>query len=353
MDASFLQTDRRDYEIARHISLVLHDPQAFVDLRRQGWCEVDLPEELFDADYPGHYFRRIKSISLTLPCVAGPYTPINCTLTLLASHLRINAVPGTRYPEQNAPNDARFSHSYGAIQSVATSHGQNDAGLFEVNFRDERYLPFEGAGAISRWRIDLPHDCNAFDPDTLSDVVMKLSYTARDGGKPLADAARKSLRARWATTDQEDGVTAMTPLRRLFRVRYEFSDAWVQFRNALATGDASLLLTIDRDRFPYLFRGVPITIVGAQLIVTLSSGIAQSSLTLTITPPQGQPKDVTLSPTPADATVLMSGPLDPSSVDVGANNAWSVAAKAGFPIAAVRDLGIVLTYTVKVPPYTR
>jgi hypothetical protein len=93
--------------------------------------------------------------------------------------------------------------------------------------------------------------------------------------------------------------------------------------------------------------------VGAQLIVSLSSAIAQFSLTLTITPPQGQPKDVTLSPTPADATVLMSGPLDPSSVDVGANNAWSVAAKAGFPIAAVRDLGIVLTYTVKVPPYTR
>jgi hypothetical protein len=32
---------------------------------------------------------------------------------------------------------------------IATSTAQNDAGVFEFNFRDERYMPFEGAGAIS------------------------------------------------------------------------------------------------------------------------------------------------------------------------------------------------------------
>ena len=47
-------------------------------------------EELFDLDYPGHYFRRIKSVSLTLPCVAGPYTNISCTMRLLKNSLRIN-----------------------------------------------------------------------------------------------------------------------------------------------------------------------------------------------------------------------------------------------------------------------
>jgi hypothetical protein len=30
-------------------------------------------------------------------------------------------------------------------QSIATSNAQNDDGMFELNFRDERYLPFEGA----------------------------------------------------------------------------------------------------------------------------------------------------------------------------------------------------------------
>jgi hypothetical protein len=27
--------------------------------------------------------------------------------------------------------------------------------MFELNFRDERYLPFEGAGAISTWQLEL------------------------------------------------------------------------------------------------------------------------------------------------------------------------------------------------------
>jgi hypothetical protein len=38
--------------------------------------------------------------------------------------------------------------------AASTAH---DSGVFELNFRDERYLPFEGAGAInSTWTLDLP-----------------------------------------------------------------------------------------------------------------------------------------------------------------------------------------------------
>ena len=35
---------------------------------------------------------------------------------------------------------------------------QNDSGLFEPNLRDERYLPFEGCGAISSWCLELPKE---------------------------------------------------------------------------------------------------------------------------------------------------------------------------------------------------
>jgi hypothetical protein len=47
-------------------------------------------------------------------------------------------------------DDPRFRDNVGAIQSITTSSAQNDSGLFELNFRDEWYLPFEGAGAISQ-----------------------------------------------------------------------------------------------------------------------------------------------------------------------------------------------------------
>ena len=58
-----------------------------------------------------------------------------------------------------------------------------------ADFRDERYLPFEFAGAVSRWRIELPPETNFFDFDTLSDVVLHLNYTAREGGDVLRAAA--------------------------------------------------------------------------------------------------------------------------------------------------------------------
>jgi hypothetical protein len=42
--------------------------------------------------------------------------------------------------------DDQFTKNFSPIESIATSTGQNDSGLFELNFRDERYLPFEVQG---------------------------------------------------------------------------------------------------------------------------------------------------------------------------------------------------------------
>jgi hypothetical protein len=183
MEQAYLEKNKRDYEITKNISLMLHDPMALITLKESGCCEVFLPESLFDADYPGHYMRRIKSVSLTISCVTGPYTGINCTLTLLSNKTRVKSTPADPYLEKDGEEDDRFVANFAAMQSIATSHAQNDSGMFELNFRDERYLPFEGAGAISRWRIDLPKDCNAFDFNTLSDAILHLKYTAKEGAK--------------------------------------------------------------------------------------------------------------------------------------------------------------------------
>jgi Tc toxin complex TcA C-terminal TcB-binding domain len=180
----------REYELSKRVSLVLYDQGALPVLKSTGRCELELPEELFDAEYPGHFFRRLKRVAIAIACVSGPYTTINCTLTLLSSKVRIRGDSAPRSPEQ--PSDPRFRYDSVAVQSVATSTGQNDSGLFELDFQDERYLPFEGAGAISRWRIDLPKETNAFDFATISDIVFELDYTARQGGASLGQAARTS-----------------------------------------------------------------------------------------------------------------------------------------------------------------
>jgi hypothetical protein len=261
MEVAYLDQNKREYEITKHISLAMNNPLELIRLKATGECEIELPEMLFDMDNPGHYFRRIRSLALTIPCVVGPYTSINCTLTLLNSRLRknttLNADPGN-YIEMPTGNDPRFVYSFSSTQSIATSGAQNDSGLFELNFRDERYLPFELMGAISRWRIELPKKNNAFDFDTISDVVLQLRYTAREGGAALRGAASDAV-------ESLIKKTANQPLARLFSVRHEFPNEWNRFLHP-ADPDAdkkivhSLAIDLGRERFPFQFRAKTISI---------------------------------------------------------------------------------------------
>jgi hypothetical protein len=58
------------------------NPEELIRLRETGICHFNIPEALFDVDFPGHYYRRIKSISLTIPCVTGTYSNVSATLRL-------------------------------------------------------------------------------------------------------------------------------------------------------------------------------------------------------------------------------------------------------------------------------
>ena len=260
MEMAYLDQHKREYEITKHISLVLLDPMALISLKEVGSCTLNLPEMFFDTDYPGHYMRRIKSVALTIPCVAGPYTSINCTLTLLSSRVRKDSNAQGAYPEQDS--DQRFVYNIGAIESIATSTAQNDSGLFELNFRDERYLPFEGSGVISSWRIDMPPDCNAFDFETITDVILRINYTAREGGKSLQDAASGA---------RDDALhKAHTQQSRLFSARHEFSSEWYRFLHPADTATSqTLALNLSIERFPFLFRGMHLKVQAMKLFLKL------------------------------------------------------------------------------------
>jgi hypothetical protein len=266
LEVAFMETDVREYEIIRSISLILFDPWALINLKETGHCMVSVPEALFDMDYPGHYFRRIKSVSLTIPCVTGPYASVNCTLTLLNSKIRRDT------GDNDYSSDAHFISNYCAAQSIATSTAQNDSGLFEVNFRDDRYLPFEGAGLVSSWRIDMPADCNTFDFETISDVVITFRYTARYGGDKLREAARKA--AVMPARPQQpfsNGLTSFPPqnnIQRLFSLKHEYPTEWYRFIHPAVSAKSSVMqIALDNTRFPFQFRGKQIVISQAEIVV--------------------------------------------------------------------------------------
>ena len=88
MAQSHLRENCREYEITKLVSLCMQSPASFLRLKTTGLCEIDVPESMFDLDYPGHYMRRVKAITLTIPCSTGPYTGIHCRLQLLTSSIR-------------------------------------------------------------------------------------------------------------------------------------------------------------------------------------------------------------------------------------------------------------------------
>ncbi len=246
MEVAYLDKNKREYEITKHISLITIDPISLVKLKETGECFISLPEALFDMDYPGHYMRRIKSVSITIPCVTGPYAGVNCTLTQQSSTIRhASILPSGSYKRQG--DDKRFSDSFGTIQSIVTSSGQNDSGLFEANLRDERYLPFEGQGAISTWRIQLPTQFKSFDYDTISDVILHLHYTAREGGDLLRNGAVENLKTMIDEAQASGSV-------RLFSVRHEFPTEWAKFtrvESVSSDNPAGLTLNLKPEHYPF------------------------------------------------------------------------------------------------------
>jgi len=49
--------------------------------------------------------------------------------------------------------------------------------MFTLNFDDERYLPFEGTGAVSNWNLKFTRSTPELLA-SLSDVIIRVSYTA-------------------------------------------------------------------------------------------------------------------------------------------------------------------------------
>ncbi len=283
MEKSFMDQNRREYEIAKHISLLQHNPLALIALRETGTCIVELPETLFDMDYPGHYMRRLKTVSLTIPCIVGPYTSVSCTLTLLRSKTRISAIDAGTYAEDVETDNPRVVTNFAAMESIATSSAQNDSGMFDLNFRDERYLPFEGSGTISLWSIDLPKDFRQFDYETISDVVLHIRYTSRQGGVALQKAALTSL-TKWLETE------ASKPQARLFSLRHEFPSEWNRLQSvADNNGDHKQPFSLTRQRFPFSFQGdkKQITVNSVDLF-GVPKGASVPKLNLTLTDPEGQ-----------------------------------------------------------------
>ncbi|MQT49252.1 phage tail tape measure protein [Pseudomonas helleri] len=185
MSTAYLQHNQRALEISKTISLrQLHRKDSGATLNQEwsalktdllvnGTVDFELTQALFDADYPGHYLRRIKSISVSLPATLAPYENIRATLTQTYNKIQFSEAPDS------------IKENLHVHEEIALSTGLNDSGLFTLNFdHDERYLPFEYTGAVSRWQLAFPNPKDqATLLDSLTDIIVHVRYTAITGGR--------------------------------------------------------------------------------------------------------------------------------------------------------------------------
>jgi hypothetical protein len=115
--------------------------------------------------------------------------------------------------------------------------------MFELNFNDDRYLPFEGAGVTSEWRLSLPKESNYFDFDSISDVILHINYTSRNSGGTLAQNAKANL-----------ATVLPNSAARLFSLKHEFSTEWYKFLNPDGGADQELVITLRPEHFPFFIR---------------------------------------------------------------------------------------------------
>jgi hypothetical protein len=238
MTTAYQDAGNRGMEITRRISLAALDPVALLRLMAGGTCEFTLSEALFDYDFPGHYRRQIRWVSVDFADNYGEPTTPNAILTQL-SHKTVlrpetSAVKYLLDPKGSPP--AALRSDWRARQQVALSHvqaGEENNGLFRLNPDDDRYLPFEGTGAVSAWRLELTGRRSVDDPSQLNDVVLTLRYTA-DGGDPVFTNAVKGMLKPYSTF-------------RFVDVAAEFPEAWEEF---LGSDEDELVLSFSADMFP-------------------------------------------------------------------------------------------------------
>ncbi|MHA3736726.1 Tc toxin subunit A-related protein [Pseudomonas sp. Eth.TT006] len=192
MAAARIKRDEHRLQLVKTISLKDLDADKWASFKSSGQLVINLNEKLFNEDYPGHYCRQVKSLSLTFPGLLGPYENIRATLVQISSSTLlvpdIEAVKFLHGLESSPVSPGSLVQNLRPYQQIGLSSGLEDGGM-PGRMDDDRYLPFECTGAHAEYVLTLPrHEQPAQVRllESLTDVILTLVYQARDGGQAFA-----------------------------------------------------------------------------------------------------------------------------------------------------------------------
>ena len=251
---AYHDNNKRELELTRHVSLRQLDPARAAHAQDR---------RVVPGHDPGMALRPRLSRPLHAPHQdgggVGPVggrplhqRELHALAACAAPSARPPSLKDDEYARQGTEDD-RFIDYTGAIQSIVTSTGdERRRDVRDEPGIDDRFLPFEGAGAISTWKIDLPKKFRAFDYSSVK-VALDIRYTARQGVQ--VDAVETFLKDLFA-----QATASGAGLTRLFNLQQDFPDKWTAF-----TAGGNFQATVRLNQFPYFTQDRTITITGMEL----------------------------------------------------------------------------------------
>jgi len=232
LDQRAFLTDRRRIPLPKHISLFAHDPIAFLRFRETGILPINTTMDQFDRDFPGDYLRLVKRIRVSVVALIPPLDGIKATLSSTGISRVVRGCD--RYQEATLATQP---------ETVAITAPSQGPGLMELQQdQAEMYLPFEGLGVASSWVFSLPKAANAFDFNTIADVIFTIEYSAI-----YSDEYRRQVVQRLNSSLAYQG-------ERTFSLRQHFADEWYSLHHPELIDDVNLklrpTLQINRSDYP-------------------------------------------------------------------------------------------------------
>jgi hypothetical protein len=206
LDQYAFDTDRRKLHLTQTFPLSQIAAFELQQFRETGVLTFATPQELFDREFPGHYLRLVRQVSVSLIALLPAGRGVRATLSAsgvsrtIVARGSFEVVTLRRQPE-----------------AIAFTSPTNATGLFDLEPEGGLLLPFEGMGVDTVWQLELPKAANPFDYRSIADVLLTIKYTALDSAEYRQQVVRE-LDRRFSGD-------------RSFSIHNQFPDAWYELNN--------------------------------------------------------------------------------------------------------------------------
>jgi hypothetical protein len=264
LDQYAFRSDERKQQVSKTISLAHLAPFQLQQFRETGVLSFDTDRELFKRDHPGQYFRLIKNVSVSVIALTPPTDGIKAELR--NSGISRVVTGGPPFQTEVIRRD---------LQMITLSSSQNATGVFQLKPEGEMLMPFEKTGVDTSWELRMPEAANAFDYDTIADVLLTINYTALH-----SETYRQQVIKR---LDPEQSG------QRAFSFNDEFADPWYDLHNPAQSDDPmTVRFKTRRADFPPNLDDVEIENVLLYYVTEAGVDTEDLKTTLSFAPADGQ-----------------------------------------------------------------